>query len=559
MFSNLSIRLRLLSSFSVVLLFLLLVGTIDYYALRKNFFLYAHIAETNLPNSRYLSQMMVAEKDMVIATTAVLTNGGIKSELQSQLESFDQAVKDYEVAAKAYESSSFAPGEEELWVAVKKSWKPLVEVSEHLMTLSKSGKKEDLTVIEKLFANEYPSLRKTFRQRLDKVMNFQLTEAEMWSAWAKKTARVSQWVALAGLCLGTLVACVLGIVLSRSLSRRLRRIAQQLSSGAEEVAAAARDISTSSEELSGAAAEQAASLQQTSASIEQMNSMIAKTADNAKNSSDVSQSTHEIVRNGQAAVSQVVEAIREIDHSNSEITTQIAESNLEIGEIVKVISEIGEKTKVINDIVFQTKLLSFNASVEAARAGEHGKGFAVVAQEVGNLAQMSGNAAKEISEMLTESIHKVEAIVENTKSRVNTLVDSNKKKVETGTQVAAHCETAFLEIVKKVEEVSLRVHEISVATQEQANGAAEIARVIMQLDQVTQQNTSVSQATSSAAHELSSQAEVLASVVSSLVMTVEGANNSAAALTDSERLSASVGRKMKSEEDSQDRPRNMAA
>jgi methyl-accepting chemotaxis protein len=76
---------------------------------------------------------------------------------------------------------------------------------------------------------------------------------------------------------------------------------------------------------------------------------------------------------------------------------QINYSNEQMSEIVKVIQEIETKTKVINDIVFQTKLLSFNASVEAARAGEQGKGFAVVAEEVGNLAQMSGNAAKEIS------------------------------------------------------------------------------------------------------------------------------------------------------------------
>jgi methyl-accepting chemotaxis protein len=494
----------------------------------------------------------------VIATTISLASVGFKSELQSELEKFDDAVREYEVAAKAYESSSFAPGEEELWVDVKKAWKPFLDMSVRLVTLSKSGKKEDVAIVERLYVTDYPALRKLFRHRLDRVMNFQLTEAEAWSAVAKKTARLSGWIALFGLCLGALVACILGVILSRSLSRKLRNIAHQLSIGADEVAAASRQISTSSEALSGAAAEQAASLQQTSASIEQMNSMIAKTADNAKNSSDVSQSTHEIVRNGQAAVSQVVEAIREIDRSNSEITSQIADGNLEIGEIVKVIAEIGEKTRVINDIVFQTKLLSFNASVEAARAGEHGKGFAVVAEEVGNLAQMSGNAAKEISEMLTESIQKVEAIVENTKSRVNSLVDGNKKKVQTGTQVAAHCETAFLEIVKKVEEVSLRVHEISVATQEQANGAAEIARVITQLDQVTQQNTSVAQQTSSAAHELSSQAELLASVVSSLVMTVEGSKNGETESGDSDRGSSNV-RKFPGREDSQGRSGNMAA
>lgn len=100
----------------------------------------------------------------------------------------------------------------------------------------------------------------------------------------------------------------------------------------------------------------------------------------------------------------MIHSITEISESNDRIMSQVADGNRKISEIVQVISEIGNKTKVINDIVFQTKLLSFNASVEAARAGEHGKGFAVVAEEVGNLAQMSGNAAKEISDMLNGSV-----------------------------------------------------------------------------------------------------------------------------------------------------------
>lgn len=77
-------------------------------------------------------------------------------------------------------------------------------------------------------------------------------------------------------------------------------------------------------------------------------------------------------------------------------------SNKKITEITKVISEVAAKTQVINEIVFKTKLLSFNASVEAARAGDQGRGFSVVAEEVGNLAKMSGDAAKEISNITEE-------------------------------------------------------------------------------------------------------------------------------------------------------------
>jgi methyl-accepting chemotaxis protein len=94
-------------------------------------------------------------------------------------------------------------------------------------------------------------------------------------------------------------------------------------------------------------------------------------------------------------------------------------TNENMADIVKSIAEIKTKTNVINDIVFQTKLLSFNASVEAARAGEHGKGFAVVAEEVGALAAMSGNASKEIAQLLDGSLSRVTVLADETKQRAD--------------------------------------------------------------------------------------------------------------------------------------------
>ncbi len=201
---------------------------------------------------------------------------------------------------------------------------------------------------------------------------------------------------------------------------------------------------------------------------------------------------------------------------------QVNQSNLQMADIIKVIHQIGEKTKVINDIVFQTKLLSFNASVEAARAGEHGKGFAVVAEEVGNLAQMSGNAAREISDMLAGSISKVETIVQETKTKVESLISLGKQKVDSGVSVAKQCAEVLTEIVDNVSKVSGLAHEISSASQEQAQGVAEINKAMSQMDTVTQQNAATSEETASAAEELSAQAETLKSAVEDLVRTVEG-------------------------------------
>lgn len=317
---------------------------------------------------------------------------------------------------------------------------------------------------------------------------------------------------------------ILATYVLRKLQVSIKEVISHLTDSSNQVNSAASQIASSSEELSQAATEQASSLEETAASIEELNSMVQKNSENARRTSELSTNSASSAEKGKGVVNDMIQAISDISDSNTTIMNQIDESNHQISEIVKVIAEIGNKTKVINDIVFQTKLLSFNASVEAARAGEHGKGFAVVAEEVGNLAQMSGNAAKEISEMLEGSIHKVESIVNDTKTKIEHLVHNGKLKVETGTRIAKDCGHVLEEIVNNVNNVSQMANEIANACHEQSQGVNEITKAMNQLDQVTQTNAATSEEAASAAEELSSQSESLRSAVKTLVTTVMGAN-----------------------------------
>ncbi len=277
-----------------------------------------------------------------------------------------------------------------------------------------------------------------------------------------------------------------------------------------------KDISDASNRLAQATTEQASALQETAASIEEMNAMIKKSAEGSARSKDVAVKSCEVATRGKFSVDEMTAAIADIYRSQSEIMKSIDESHHEFAEIVKIITEIGSKTKVINDIVFQTKLLSFNASVEAARAGEHGKGFAVVAEEVGNLAQMSGQAAKEISAMLEMSVHKVQDIVNGTKEKVGGLILQGRRKVEVGEAVARTCGEVLEEVVHHVSNLSVMVDEISTAAQEQAQGIAEITRAINQLDQVTHSNAITSQQTASSAIQLDAQTTSTLSLIDEL-------------------------------------------
>jgi methyl-accepting chemotaxis protein len=228
--------------------------------------------------------------------------------------------------------------------------------------------------------------------------------------------------------------------------------------------------------------------------------MIQMNSDNARKTADVATSSHTSALRGKEVVETMIRAIQDINTSNDEIS-----------EIVKVIGEIENKTTIINDIVFQTRILSFNASIEAARAGEHGRGFAVVAEEVGKLAEMSGHAAKEISDLLAGSIRKVER-----------LVTANKEKVGTGTQVASDCGGVLEEILLNVQSVKAMAEQISNASNEQAQGIQEITKAMNQLDQGTHQNAASSEQAATSSEGLSRQAESLRGVVTSLVVAVQG-------------------------------------
>ncbi len=308
-----------------------------------------------------------------------------------------------------------------------------------------------------------------------------------------------------------IISTIIPALLAHRLMNSLRTIALALSTKSDLFFTLATHISKASTDLSDATAEQSSALQDTAASIGQVSAMVSKSADSATLSQQTSQGSRQAAENGHKAVEDTIDAISEISKSNSSIIQQIEQGNKQIADIVKVIAEIGDKTKVINDIVFQTKLLSFNASVEAARAGEHGKGFAVVAEEVGNLAQMSGNAAKEITDMLNGSIQKVEGIVTSTKSQVDRLVSENKEKISTGNKVATLCGKALKEILAAVQSVDGLVNEISSASREQAQGVSEINRAISKLNDVTQRNTTVAQETSKSSRQLNLDAEGLKS------------------------------------------------
>lgn len=327
--------------------------------------------------------------------------------------------------------------------------------------------------------------------------------------------------------LGAIVFCLtffsfaMYFILS-NLTHHFVSLVTRLKNSVEGTSKTSVDVRGASQHVSSATTQQASAIQETVATLNEISAMVSRSVENTQNSTAKAERSHEIAGEGLQAIRGMIEAMDDIDKSNEDIMKTLNDSNEKIAGIVQMITEISSKTNVINDIVFQTKLLSFNASVEAARAGEHGKGFAVVAEEVGSLAQMSGNAAREIDNLLKDSIQKVQVIVEESRRSVTHQMESGKSKVEKGMQIAQRCSQALDEVTTNVGEVKSLMTDIAAASKEQADGVNNITVAMTQLDKSTQANANTAVETLGFSGTLEKQALAMSHVVQELEHRVFG-------------------------------------
>ncbi|MFL5815249.1 MAG: methyl-accepting chemotaxis protein [Bdellovibrionia bacterium] len=514
---KLGLKGKLLAGFGLTLVFTATVGLVGTLALNKVSHHYSHVAKINLGNAISLGDMNLWSTQV----TSDLRQLGFPNLSPEQIEKYSKAVQNdiekYQAADKAYNDVEFVEGEEALYKVVNESWKHQREVALQIVDLAKKSDPASRSKLSDLILGDYTKYDAENSEALDRLTRFQVDQSKTWVGNAEQAERTAKW--FSSILLAVAVVSGLGIALglSQSITKKLDRVVQELSKGAVQITSASTELSHASTELSSSTTQQSSATQETAAAVQEMSAMILRNTESSEKSKLLAFSSQQSAEKGHSAVREMIGSMDEINQSNTDIFAQIEKSNHEISEIVTVINEIAGKTKVIHDIVFQTKLLSFNASVEAARAGEHGKGFAVVAEEVGNLAQMSGRAAKEIGDLLNSSITKVESIVHSTKSKVVEMTSSAQAKVEKGGVTAKRCGEILQEIVTNVAEVTRMVGDIATASNEQSNGVTQIGQAMGQLDEATQQNATAAQQASKTAEQLATQAVELKALVAGLM------------------------------------------
>ncbi len=251
----------------------------------------------------------------------------------------------------------------------------------------------------------------------------------------------------------------------------LAQTVHQMRDSADLILSAANEISSGNNNLSARTEQQASALEETASSMEELTSAVKNNADNARRANQVTSQARDMAERSGTVVGNAIEAMDGINASSAKIAQIIG---------------------VIDEIAFQTNLLALNASVEAARAGEQGRGFAVVASEVRNLAGRSATAAKEIKDLIQDSVVKIKG----------------------GSDLVNESGDALKQIVVGVKELGDIISEIAAASQEQSAGIDQVNRAVTNMDEVTQQNAALAEQTSAASASMTEKAHAMNDLMS---------------------------------------------
>lgn len=501
-FSNLKIKIKLISCFVILAAFTGIVGFIGINNMRiinsrgdemyaNNFVPAQKLASIQkaLLDIRYIYLMMMYEPDI--------------SKLQNRVEEINKLAEQNNKTISEYKPTIITKKERDLFEEFEKDLLSYRKIRSENIAVIQAGRHDE--AIERL--SEFAKARDKVEQSIQELVKYNIDSAQNKSNQNSEDFESQSIVMIVIIITGIILAVGLGLVIANLISKPLHLIVgaanqiadgnldveievdtkdevgilgqafkkmtaninevmSNISSAAEQVASGSKQVSDSSIELSQGATEQASSIEQLTASLEEISSQTRMNADNASEANNLAENVKSNAMQGNRQMKEMLKAMDEINDSSSSIS--------------KII-------KVIDEIAFQTNILALNAAVEAARAGQHGKGFAVVAEEVRNLAARSANAAKETTTMIEGSI----------------------KKVEDGTKIANDTAVALNNIVGGVSKVASLVGEIAIASNEQASGIAQVNQGIMQVSEVVQTNSATSEESAAASEELASQAELL--------------------------------------------------
>ncbi|RQH08510.1 methyl-accepting chemotaxis protein [Paraburkholderia dinghuensis] len=506
--NSLRIGARLGVGFGILLILLCAVGGFATFEASRLNDKTVDLADNWLVGTRTLGDVRAAENGVRRTSLRFVleTDAAKKQTLHAAHEAAQQQ---FETAMSAYEKTIDGADETQLAQRIRSTWSDYLTTDKQMLALSEAN---NVAAADALATGDTSVTFNTAMDAISKDVAFQTQGANA----ARNEASSTYHTALVAIGVAIALAVVIGIVTAAVIARsivepmqkavavaqtvangdltshidahgsdeaaqllgalkqmntNLANLIGQVRNGSETIATGASQIATGNTDLSSRTEEQAASLEETAASMEELTATVRQNTESAKQGNTLAANASEVAARGGEVVGRVVHTMREI-----------SESSAKVADIIST----------IEGIAFQTNILALNAAVEAARAGEQGRGFAVVAGEVRSLAQRAATAAKEIKELINESVD----------------------RVTTGTEQVDEAGRTINEVVSAVRRVTDLMGEIAAASNEQHKGIEQVNSAVVQMDQVTQQNAALVEQASAAAQSMAEQARGLRDAVS---------------------------------------------
>lgn len=263
-----------------------------------------------------------------------------------------------------------------------------------------------------------------------------------------------------------------------AMARHWNRLVIDIRNAAQQVASASQEVAQGSADLSQRTERQ-------SANVQELASLVTMLETSAQDNHARAQGAEQRSRESASDARRNTQTLQ---------TLQI--SMRHVNDSANRISSI---STLIDAIANQTNILALNAAVEAARAGEHGRGFAVVADEVRQLAQQSAQAARDIKQIVQDSL-------------------------KHSTHGAQQAELALKDIAalannadQTVDGVGLILH----TSRLQAEGVAQMNNRTTDIDHAMQQNAALVEELTAAAQAMQEQAQCIVTLMQSFAVDEE--------------------------------------
>jgi methyl-accepting chemotaxis protein len=490
MFTNMSLKFKLIGSFCIVSMILGVVAWLGISNVSSDQASIADVGLRLMPSADAVNGLSQAQTQVRMLSRQILDPQLSKQRQQEYSGQSEKAWKDIDQCLANYNALKHS---DEAWAAYREfksnfdNWKQSFaqfDSKADAYVASRNPKEAEALLSEMHEILEGPMLvsARATQTKLDDLASITNKSANDAIKAADSRASTAKTMALTIGLAGILGALGFGIFLSLNISKNLNRIANASAEGANQISSAAGQVAAASQGVAEGSQEQAASIEETSSSLEELASMTKQNADNTKTVAGLMGEAKTLVEKAARGTDTMDTAMKDIKTASDQTS--------------KII-------KTIDEIAFQTNLLALNAAVEAARAGEAGKGFAVVAEEVRNLAMRAAEAAKSTGE----------------------LIEQNVARVAGGVQIVDGLKVALGDVTTSSAKVANLVNEIAAASDEQSKGIEQINVAVTQMNQVTQANSANAEESASAAEEMAGQAESLNQVVAQLTAIVNGSGN----------------------------------